>query len=129
MKNYKFLLFAFVLLIFATPILATFAFDDDLPDKQETKTVFVMEQSNVQNEEVSNLSNFEYSKHYSNYERDKVKIYTDAINLHSQYHLVSPTKAITVKDMARIQDTFRFSNKSNQIFIASNLPSNSRRKA
>ncbi|WP_375560269.1 hypothetical protein ACE193_21565 [Bernardetia sp. OM2101] len=130
MKSYKFLLFAFVLLLFTTPVFATFDFDDDLPDKENsTKVILVVDQERIQNEDFASPSDYLSPISYSYFERNEPKIYNDAIDLHHQYHLTNHTKSITVKDMSRIKNPFRFLFKSNRIFIASNLQSDSRNRA
>lgn len=128
MKNSKFLLFAFVLLIVATPVLFAFAFDDDLPNEQNPKVVLVFRQEKNQNEDLTNVSDFKTHYYRYDFERKEPKIYTDAVDLNSQYHLINPTKAITVKDLSRNITPFRFYNQSNRKFIASNLYINSKGK-
>ena len=130
MKNSKFLLFAFVLLICVTPVLFAFAFEveNDLPDKENPKVVLVFGQEKTQNQDLTNISDCFYNSYYSYIDRAEPKIYNDAVDLNSQYHLTNPTKAITVKDMARNINPFRFSNQSNRKFITSNLYINSKGK-
>ncbi len=129
MKNSKFLLFAFVLLIVVTPVLFAFAFEveNDLPDKENAKVVLVFGQEKTQSQDLTNVSDFLSPRYYSFAERDEPKIYTDAVDLDSQYHLTNPTKAITVKDLSRNINPFRF-NKYNRKFITSNLYINSKGK-
>ena len=128
MKSYRFLLFA-MLIIFIIPAFAATVFDDDLHDKENAKVILVVGQEKTQDEDFTDLSDFLLPRTHSYIERNEPKIYNDAVNLNSQYHLTNPTKAITVKDRSRIKNPFRFSFKSNQKFIASNLQSNSRNKA
>ncbi|WP_338813209.1 hypothetical protein V9L05_17900 [Bernardetia sp. Wsw4-3y2] len=128
MKSYRFLLFA-MLIIFIIPAFAATVFDDDLPDDDSPKIVFVVEQEKTQNEYFTNISEYLSPISYSYVERNEPKIYNDAVDLNSQYHLANPTKAITVKDMSRIKNPFRFSLKSNKKLLASNLQPDSRDKA
>lgn len=129
MKNSKFLLFAFVLLIVATPVLFAFSFDDDLPNEQNPKVVLVFGQEKSQIQDLTNVSDFLSPRYCSCYDdRNEPKIYNDAVDLNSQYHLTNPTKATTVKDLSRNINPFRFSNQSNKKFITSTLYINSKGK-
>lgn len=137
MKDYKFLLFAFVLLLFATPVFATFDFDDDLPDKENSTQVVLVfgrekDKTQIKNESVTDifdLSKCDFYSHDLQVNRYDTKTYTDAVDLGSQYHLTNPTKVITVKDMARIKNPFRFSTQSNRKFIANSFYTDSKDKA
>ncbi|WP_338761851.1 hypothetical protein WAF17_16395 [Bernardetia sp. ABR2-2B] len=138
MKNYKFLLFAFMLLIFATPLFS-FDFEDDFPDKETSQKVILnvaqeKEKTRLQDEgtvDIFDLSKCDfYSPNMAGFSRNDARIvYNDAVDLHSRYHLANPTKAITVTDLSRNYNPFRFLSKSNRIFIASNLQSDSNDKA
>lgn len=128
MKPYKFPLL-FVLLISFIPCFAFMIVDDDLPDDNQ-KVVLVVGQENAHesNQDFVAFAN-QLNTSYSILDREELPIYNDAVDLHSQYHLTNPTKAITVKDLSRNINPFRFPLKSNRNFIASNLQPDSKQKA
>ena len=125
MKNRKFLLFAFVLLLFTTPLFASFSFEDDLPDipdqEKTAQVVLVVGQEKREPAFDDILKDFTLVYPNQNLNRYDAFIYNDATDIQNQYIATNPTNKVTVKDLARNINPFRFYNQSNRKFIASNL--------
>ena len=133
MKNRKFLLFAFVLLLFATPLFASFSLDDDLPDipdqEKTAQVVLVVGQEKSEFASGDFIQDYPSLRSYHDLNRYEPIIYNDAVHFDNKYLLTNPTNKVTVKDLSRNVAPFRFYNQSNRKFIASNLQPNSKDRA
>ncbi|WP_291726164.1 hypothetical protein [Bernardetia sp.] len=126
MKNFKFL---FVLIVACIPCFTLLSLESEPSDDSQDNVVYFVERDTQETNQLTEELVNNHRLVYFNFDEEMPPNNTDAVDISSQHHLVTPFNKISVRDLAAHQTLFRLLHFQNKTFIANNLSSDRQGKA